>query len=468
LNKTGQKSAGFELFAFTWAMACLFHQFSFADWRWYDKGILLTAAVLSVLYKPSWQRFAVLIIVDWLSVAWEFPLHPNHIVFSWVVNATLITSLLIVAYKNKGISDPDMASNWYAVFAPWLRVELCILYFFTVFHKLNVVYFEVDLSCAAKLHLEINDRFPLMPEGKWALYSAIYGTLIIEAAIPLLLLFRRTFFAGAVLGVLFHALLALHSHMGLFSFSSTMMALFTVFLPLHYARALKPSESICKIWRLGLLGAGALLLVWISRGLFPWGPFLEEKLHHNWKLGFLGYYVYVVVALILFIRAKRVGMGDSEQIAVGNWRAQPALIAFSLLLIINGFGPYFGLKTQTSFSMFSNLQTENGTTNHLIMPSGIQVTSWQYDFVEIVGSNEPNLIGANENDLFVVYLELRRIRTSARSDFWVTFRRNGKNETFDMKKPETHNVLPALGPLAKRYFFFRHFERDPMNVRCQQ
>jgi hypothetical protein len=117
--------------------------------------------------------------------------------------------------------------------------------------------------------------------------------------------------------------------------------------------------------------------------------------------------------------------------------------------------------------MFSNLQTENGMTNHLIMPSGIQITNWQYDVVEIIDSNEPGLIQLRDNGLLVIYLELRRRRTIAASDFWVTFRRNGKDETFDMKRPETYSALPALNPLAKRYFYFRSIDRDPRQARCQ-
>ena len=38
--------------------------------------------------------------------------------------------------------------------------------------------------------------------------------------------------------------------------------------------------------------------------------------------------------------------------------------------------------------MFSNLQTENGRTNHLIVPAGIQITNWQYDLVEIIDSSD--------------------------------------------------------------------------------
>jgi len=449
-------------------MACLFHQLSFPlDWRWYNKGILLSIATLFVLFKPSsWQRLALLIIVDWISVGWEFPFHPNHIVFSWVVNGTLLTSLIMVATRNKVIGRPDLAPRWFEAFAPWVRIELCILYFFAVFHKLNVAYFDPGLSCAAKLYLEINDRFPLLPVPHWTLYAAIYGTLIIEVAIPLLLFFPRTRAGGIILGLLFHGLLALHGHVGLFSFSATMIPLFTTFLPSSVAEALRPNETIRKAWRWILFILGALLLAWISRDLLPSSLRLEDKLAQNWKVGFLGFFAYLGFSLILFVRILKITWNDI-QTPVGSWKTHPGIIGFILILVINGFGPYFGLKSVTSFSMFSNLHTENGMTNHLIMPSGIQITNWQYDVVEIIDSNEPGLIQLRDNGLLVIFLELRRRRTSASSDLWVTFRRNGKNETFDMKRPETYGVLPALNPLAKRYFYFRSIDRDPKKARCQ-
>ena len=453
-------------------MAGFFHQMSFPDWRWNSvKGVLLSAAILFVLYKSSsWQRFAVFVLIDWLSLAWEFPLHPNHIVFTWFVDGTLLTSLAIVAVKNKKNPEVSLESKWYAAFAPWIRIELCVLYFFTVFHKLNYSYFDIDWSCAAKLHMEIYQRFPVLPQADWALYSAVYGTLIIETAIPLLLLFRRTRMLGVILGVSFHAMLSLHPHMGLISFTSMMTALFTTFLPLSTAIALKPGDKIRKAWRWGLFALGALLLIWSLRGLLPSSLHLEEKIAQAWKAGFITYYIYIAFGLAIFIRSQKISgiIGNGIQSMQGSWRSHPVLAVFILLLMINGFGPYFGLRTQTSFSMFSNLHTEIGESNHLIMPSGIQFTNWQYDVVEIVDSNEPDLIWAKNNSFLVIYLEMRRMRTSARDDFWVTFRRNGKEESFDMKRPETYSTIQPLNALGKRYFFFRHVEQDAMKVKCQQ
>jgi hypothetical protein len=467
LSKSNDQAAGFTLFAFAWAMAGLFHQLSFEGWRWYDfKGIILTAAILSVLFKPSsWKRFAVLITVDLLVITWTFPYHPNHIVFSWVVNGTILASLLLAGRQHS--FSGDIASEWYRAFAPWIRIELCVLYFFTVFHKLNTSYFTIDWSCAAQMHREISAWMPLLPDQIWAQNLAIYGTLIIETAIPVMLFFGRTRVAGVVLGMIFHGLLALHPHAGLFSFSATMTALFTAFIPLATSSSLRPNETYLRLWKWVLYFFSVFYSFWILRHLLPAGFSMEAQLRSIKKVGFLAYYIYLGVGLFLFIRSVKTKPSEVQDRFEGRGMNYALLLALPLLLIVNGFGPYFGLRTQTSFSMFSNLHTENGMTNHLIMPSGIQITNWQYDLVEILDSNHPDLIKIRDSNLLLVYLDLRRERTIAAPDFWVTYRRNGKIETFDSKRPETHRTLPSLGLLARRYFFFRPVERDPITVRCK-
>ena len=317
------------------------------------------------------------------------------------------------------------------------------------------------------MHSEISAWMPLLPGGEWALYLGIYGTLIIEIAIPILLLFGRTRMAGILLGLLFHGLLALHPHRGLFSFSSTMTALFTTFIPLGTAASLLNAEHLKKLWSWVIYIFGALTLLWAIRRWLPSGLRMDEQLTQLSKVGFLAYFGYLLVGLFLIIRSVRTNRNEIQVRALGRWVAYPVLIIFPLVLFANGFGPYLGLRTQTSFSMFSNLHTENGMSNHLIVPSGIQLTDWQYDMVEIIDSNDPDLISVRDQDLLVVYLDLRRERSLDDPNFWVTFRRNGRIETFDARRPETHSVLLPFGPVARRYFFFRPVERDPERVRCK-
>jgi hypothetical protein len=241
--------SGFTLFATTWALAGVFHLLSFVDWRWQTvRGGLLTAAILWFLLRPSsWQRFAALILTDWIVVPFAFPAQPNHIFFAWIVNATLL-SALVVALRNHG--DEDIAVVWHRTFAPWVRRELFVLYAFAIIHKLNASYFNLAASCGSTMYQAVVARTRLLPSGTWADYCAIYGTLLFEATIPLLLLRKNSRTAGVIAGMLFHGFLALDPYPGLFSFSATMTALFTVlFLPRS------PERSAC---RTGFDGRGHL------------------------------------------------------------------------------------------------------------------------------------------------------------------------------------------------------------------
>jgi hypothetical protein len=445
-------------------MAGFFHQFSFIEWRWYDaKGLVLFAAILLVLHKPwSWQRFSLFVLVDWISVGITFPDHPNHIVFSWIVNGLLLASLATAVYKERSIKG-NIASNWYAIFCPWVRILVCMLYLFAVFHKLNTSYFNPDWSCSVMMHDEINQRIPILPGGD---YLSIYGALIIELSIVILLLFKRTWPIGIIVGMLFHGMLALHPHIGLFSFSATMTALFTNFLPERTAEAMKPGENFLIRWRWVLSAPIIIWIIWVFRGLTPWNQTIELLLAQHWKLGFVTYYTYLAFGLVTFVKSLR-STYDKVSPATGSWRSHPMLIVFPILVFVCGIGPYIGLRTEASFSMFSNLHTENGVTNHLIMPSGIQVTNWQRDLVEIVDSNNEELNAARDKQLLIVYLDLRRIRTSEGVDLRVSFLRKGKIQTFDGMRPETYAAIPEVGLLSRLYLFFRPVERDPTCVRCK-
>ena len=59
-------------------------------------------------------------------------------------------------------------------------------------------------------------------------------------------------------------------------------------------------------------------------------------------------------------------------------------MATPLLVVLNGMCPYLGLKTDSSFAMFSNLRTEPGFANHLVMPHGPQPFGFQGDLVRLV------------------------------------------------------------------------------------
>jgi hypothetical protein len=246
-----------------------------------------------------------------------------------------------------------------------------------------------------------------------------------------------------------------------------MAALYTVFLPVEVAAALRAPEWLRRAWPWALAGFAALCAAWFVRDRLPVSLGLEERWRRVAQAGLVACLVYLLGGLWLCVKAMRAAGVAAGGPAAGTCGRSRPLVILPLLLVANGVGPYLGLRTETSFSMFSNLQTENGRSNHLVVPASIQVTDWQRDLVEIVASNVPELDALRQNGLLLPFLDLRRRRSEGGASFCVTFRRHGAVATFDAARPETHAAIPTLSWIACRYLYFRPVERDPARVKCR-
>lgn len=87
---------------------------------------------------------------------------------------------------------------------------------------------------------------------------------------------------------------------------------------------------------------------------------------------------------------------------------RPVFAVGILLLIVNGLSPYLGLKTESTFTMFSNLRTEGGNWNHLFIPASVGVFGYQDQLVRITGSNDPALQDRTRDGTRLVRFELDR------------------------------------------------------------
>src|SRR5262249_33196526 len=147
-----------------------------------------------------------------------------------------------------------------------------------------------------------------------------------------------------------------------------------------------------------------------------------------------------------------------------QWRiiyVVPALVA------LNGLSPYLGLKTETSFSMFSNLRTEGKQPNHLFMPGWLKLTSLQDDLVEVTASNNQVLQDYAKSQLLLPYFEFRRVCSEISGDFWVDYRRNDIPIHFE--RANIASTDPALVDpppwLLTKFLTFRPVDPSP-HMRC--
>ena len=86
----------------------------------------------------------------------------------------------------------------------------------------------------------------------------------------------------------------------------------------------------------------------------------------------------------------------------------PVLAIGIAVLVVNALTPYVGLKTESSFTMFSNLQTEAGYWNHAFIPEAVRVFAYQDRLVTVTASNAPSLVRRSSRGTRIVRFELER------------------------------------------------------------
>jgi len=404
------------LFAHLWAVATFSSGLRWINednaWGW----PMIVGAAFVFRYPRSLRALVAVMLVHVGFVAHIHPFTPNHVLFESLIDIAFLAVLARVLWVRRGALDRD---EIFEVFAPAARVALLVLYFYAVLHKLNHDFFDPQVSCGAALLSMVADRLPV-PDGVWARVTAIWGTLIVETAIPVLLVLRRTRLLGVALGLVFHFLLAQIPGTGLYSFSTMIFALLTLFLPQGFAERLAA--------RLSDIRLRIRPLRWTILGMLPALVVVAVLAHARGRLLLFGLIVWNVWLLTLAVVCRPVLLGrkETDSGVVKPFRMRTALWALPLVLLLNGLSPYLGLKTLTSFSMVSNLRTEGRHPNHLFMRRWIDLTGLQDDLVRIVETTLPELRRFEENDLLLTYFEFRRICSRTEGDFSVEYVRNGK------------------------------------------
>jgi hypothetical protein len=462
---------GFAVFAFWFALSGLLDVAPFHGWLDGPLQIPFSLACAAVLWRPgSLLAFAVMNALRLAVFVHDSPDNANHHVLHAIASATLLASLPFAARAAGGLSRLT-GEGWRACFAPALRVELLALYGFAVLHKLNRDYLDPEVSCAVFTLLGVVPSWA----GEWLASdparrtALVYGSLLAETAIPLLLAMRGTRRLGIAAGVLFHTFLGIR----FFAFSTGLLAFYSLFAPAALFAGL---DSALRRWRergapvrIALSGAvvrvGALALVaamgWAAATLrLPGGMQLPRLgfplLSGVWVAGVLG------AAAVALLGGGRAGWRGP---AAGRLGAAPVLALFPLLVIGNGLSPYLGLRTVPTFSMFSNLRTEGGRTNHLFMPAtGLRVASWQEDLVRVIDAEDEDLRRFARRPHRTFYDLQRRIQKLAREQgktgIRVSYRRGGARVSL-MHAERDAELMRAIPWWQRKWLRFRPISLAP-------
>jgi hypothetical protein len=452
----------FRVFTALWCGATLLHQLYQGRLLVVDATAPLTFAALFAVARPGdFSRFTLLLGVQLATVLWELPRVSNH----WLLMGVTSVGLLIVllpALRSLRRGD-ELETTCEAALGP-VRIQIILVYAWATFHKLNTGFFDPDLSCGVDHYTRLADSLGFLPGGPWTRMPAIIGTLAIEAALPLLIAFRSTRWAALPIGWAFHLVLGWN---GYWDFSSVAFAYYATCLPswafagYDLARArhgwfAAATSALARIGRSRLFLPVAMTALVACLGV-TWlldagGPHTALAVNRAGRFVWLTLWLALGAALATSLLAGHALRTASPEPAFPWWR-RPALWIAPAIVLTNGFSPYLGLKTESSFAMFSNLRVEGSSWNHVLMPRGLRVFDYADEVVRLRRSSDPYLENLARHGFGLVALELRS-HLASRPDAAVTYvRRHLVTEA--ARAGDDPFLREPVHPLERKLILFR-------------
>jgi hypothetical protein len=387
----------------------------------------------------------------------------NHLLLQTFGNAAILAAFGVHFWRHRRL--PREHAAVIATVTPAIGWLLLWTYTLATVHKLNYDFLAPDLSCACYLSFsERNQPLPLwlVSQSPWTNYFSIYATLVIEGLIPILLAIPRYRGAGILSSLYFHSFLSSGPRNGFYAFGVIIFPMLALF---------SSEESMGRLrgWFLAVRDAFTprrpLTFVPLFLGFATLVYIAVRARHFGVSRTFPFWITYDLIlcafGLQEWLRGVRaIGNPSTTLLRLGS----PVLRLHVALFILNGLCPYLGLKTETSFAMYSNLRTEGNFTNHLFIPVGLQVFDYQKDLVEITASSDPDLQKLAEERLLIPYFELCR-RLTPIPDASVSFRRGER--AYEIARVADHrDLVPEVSLLLQRVMPFR--EVDMMeHQRCR-
>lgn len=437
----------FALFAHTWglfsflnALYWVFHRAVFelppTLWLVGALGVLLAA-------RPRSPRLFFLLIVATCVDSWlQMPAYSNHTVVKNVALLAMLVAAVYTLLRGEGLD------SFMARFAPIGRCALLVMYFFGVFHKLNTDYLNPSVSCA----VAVWNAMP-GPLGEinhpWFQLLTIYGALVIESAILLGLLMKRSRQAAVVAGIAFHALLALSAYGYYPSFSTLTIALHLLYLSPEAAERIVRSHAWLRMQRIAHSGPGLLAVAaWFGlMALLSWVPYVSS-------LGL----VWLIWAGWMAALVCKYGWEGKSEATMGpsTYSRTWGMNLISLLFFVNCAAPYLGLKNAQAINMFANLNLEGGRSNHLVFSSPPSAFGYVSDLAKPLRSTGSVYLGwITEHNLNITYYDLLN-QLERTPDAVVTYERGGKTYEGQTAATLESDIKRELHPRwIRNLFLFR-------------
>lgn len=432
-----QKYDGLSAFAPMWAIAMIFSiagdPYILAGQRSLTLFVVMWAQITGcvlLLVKPklTWA-IAFVSLMAVIAYALRLPVASNNKTISTVMNLSILL-VMAVAARQASAHEP-LDREWiYDRLRPVARSLLAIMYFYGIFHKINTDFLDPNVSCAVSLYVPLAQPFGL-ENNLFGRYLAIYATFVVEAIAIMSLYWRKWFAVGLILAVVFHFVIPISAYSWYMDFSSLVFALYFLTMPKPASEAVYfKAIAIVKPLRVSLGRLGVLVPALIV-ALFAVLASLLVSLQYPARAPILVYHsvwivIWAVLGGIAMVAMTAVALRNlpyRELTAPARTPLWP--LALPLLYFLSCLSPYVGLKTESAITMFSNLHTEGGETNHLLFPTPPYMFDYQRDLVKIEDSSSPWLMGhARKDNLLVLFALKEYLRQNPQH--WVSYTLNGE------------------------------------------
>jgi len=361
------------LFSVLWAVGAALHDLE-------DEPLaglpLYPFAVLLLLYPERIWAIATFALAHAALLFLKLPAAANHSVLALMVDVCLLIGCVHALWSGPAASRRRRL--WEALRGP-IQATVLVVYGFAVFHKLNSSFFDPEVSCAVTQLAKLFRMHGLhaWPRDLSILGFNMYLTPLAEAAILVLLLWPRFVHVGVLTGLVFHIGVAWARF---FDFATVVFALYLFFLPWdgieRNAQRIPRWAGRCFV---------ACLVALAATSFYFYGVRMDPVIldEPRWSLQadtlICLFWTLMILPILLPIFSRREPTPGDRR-----WTGAPLPWLIPAIALLNGATPYLGLKTVANYSMFSNLRTEGGRTNHFLIPAGrLFIANYQNDLVRV-------------------------------------------------------------------------------------
>lgn len=464
-----------SLFAFLWALQVLVQHTVFDNWLQDGRPFawLQVFMACSLMLMPSSLLLLLsLSVFTVLHYAVLSPFFVNHHVNEILISLLLVGVILNALMnfgKAKHINSLQLRKRIFEQISSPIRLSFVLIYWFAFVSKLNTDFVNPAVSCAVIMYDKTVLSLPFLPTGHWVYMAVIWGTIIFEFLLPVLLAFRKTRQQAIFMALAFHFFLSFSGHR---SFSSHAYAVLFVFFADDFVPFLQhrlnmlhknikrftedPSQLYQLLRVLVVPAIVALIVAVVFSDDHPWLRSWLRRVWYVFSLIYLG-----VVALYLLKRPASERSFTTKQLLLPKMR--PLCWLFPIIVVFNAMNPYVGLKTHTSITMYSNLRTEGDIQNHIIISGSLKLFDYQEDWLEILQASVPRLQIYSDENVYVNRIQFfqRIIFFGLSGNAIVRYKGNIYRVGFKNGEVESPPEIPLPGFFERKLMFFRTIDKQP-------